>query len=80
VEWLGTSVWTQRSVVAERYSNGQVFLAGDAVHQLSPTGALGMNTGIGRCGRWRADQVPANPIAIIDKVRGASSSHGASDG
>ena len=26
---------------------GRVFLAGDAVHQLSPTGALGMNTGIG---------------------------------
>jgi hypothetical protein len=32
--------------VAERYSKGRVFLAGDAVHQLSPTGALGMNTGI----------------------------------
>jgi len=47
VEWLGTSVWTRRSVVAERYSQGNVFLAGDAVHQLSPTGALGMNTGIG---------------------------------
>ncbi len=47
VEWLGTSVWTRRSVVAERYSKGRVFLAGDAVHQLSPTGALGMNTGIG---------------------------------
>src|SRR5262245_31592715 len=47
VEWLGTSVWTRRSVVAERYGNGRVFLAGDAVHQLSPTGALGMNTGIG---------------------------------
>jgi 2-polyprenyl-6-methoxyphenol hydroxylase-like FAD-dependent oxidoreductase len=47
VEWLGTSVWTRRSVVAERYSQGRVFLAGDAVHQLSPTGALGMNTGIG---------------------------------
>jgi 2-polyprenyl-6-methoxyphenol hydroxylase-like FAD-dependent oxidoreductase len=46
VEWLGTSVWTRRSVVAERYSKGRVFLAGDAVHQLSPTGALGMNTGI----------------------------------
>jgi 2-polyprenyl-6-methoxyphenol hydroxylase-like FAD-dependent oxidoreductase len=46
VEWLGTSVWTRRSVVAERYSSGRVFLAGDAVHQLSPTGALGMNTGI----------------------------------
>jgi len=47
VEWLGSSVWTRRSVVAEQYSSGRVFLAGDAVHQLSPTGALGMNTGIG---------------------------------
>ena len=47
VEWLGVSVWKRRSVVAERYSHGRVFLAGDAVHQLSPTGALGMNTGIG---------------------------------
>ena len=47
VEWLGTSVWTRRTVVADRYASGRVFLAGDAVHQLSPTGALGMNTGIG---------------------------------
>lgn len=47
VEWLGTSAWTRRSVVSERYAKGRVFLAGDAVHQLSPTGALGMNTGIG---------------------------------
>jgi 2-polyprenyl-6-methoxyphenol hydroxylase-like FAD-dependent oxidoreductase len=47
VEWLGTSVWTRRSAVAERYCEGRVFLAGDAAHQLSPTGALGMNTGIG---------------------------------
>jgi 2-polyprenyl-6-methoxyphenol hydroxylase-like FAD-dependent oxidoreductase len=47
VEWLGTNVWTRRSVVARNYSKGRVFLAGDAVHQLSPTGALGMNTGIG---------------------------------
>jgi 2-polyprenyl-6-methoxyphenol hydroxylase-like FAD-dependent oxidoreductase len=47
VEWKGLSIWTRRSVVADRYSSGRVFLAGDAVHQLSPTGALGMNTGIG---------------------------------
>ncbi len=47
VEWQGVSVWTRRSVVADSYSHGRVFLAGDAVHQLSPTGALGMNTGIG---------------------------------
>jgi 2-polyprenyl-6-methoxyphenol hydroxylase-like FAD-dependent oxidoreductase len=47
VEWLSVSIWTRRSLVAERYGRGRVFLAGDAVHQLSPTGALGMNTGIG---------------------------------
>ena len=47
VEWKGLSIWTRKSVVAERYGQGRVFLAGDAVHQLSPTGALGMNTGIG---------------------------------
>ena len=47
VEWKGLSIWTRKSVVAERYAKGRVFLAGDAVHQLSPTGALGMNTGIG---------------------------------
>src|SRR5262249_34216910 len=47
VDWLGVSIWHRRSVVAERYSGGRVFLAGDAVPQLSPTGALGMNSGIG---------------------------------
>jgi 2-polyprenyl-6-methoxyphenol hydroxylase-like FAD-dependent oxidoreductase len=46
VTWAGLNIWTRRSAVAERYSKGRVFLAGDAVHQLSPTGALGMNTGI----------------------------------
>src|SRR6185369_12295028 len=45
VQWLGTSIWKRRSVVAESYGSGRVFLAGDAVHQLSPTGALGMNSG-----------------------------------
>jgi 2-polyprenyl-6-methoxyphenol hydroxylase-like FAD-dependent oxidoreductase len=47
VEWLGLSIWSRRSLVADSYGKGRVFLAGDAVHQLSPTGALGMNTGIG---------------------------------
>jgi 2-polyprenyl-6-methoxyphenol hydroxylase-like FAD-dependent oxidoreductase len=47
VEWIGVSIWHRRSVVAERYSRDRVLLAGDAVHQLSPTGALGMNSGIG---------------------------------
>ena len=55
VEWLGTNVWTRRSVVAERYSNGRVFLAGDAVHQLSPTGALGHEHRHRRRGRSRLE-------------------------
>lgn len=38
--------WTRRRVVADRYRHRRVFLAGDAVHQLSPTGGFGMNTGI----------------------------------
>ena len=47
VEWVDVNVWRRQSVVAESYGNGRVFLAGDAVHQVSPTGALGMNTGLG---------------------------------
>lgn len=46
VQWLKSSLWTRRGVIAERYSAGPVFLAGDAVHQVSPSGGLGMNTGI----------------------------------
>ncbi|MBT7953929.1 MAG: FAD-dependent oxidoreductase [Rhodospirillaceae bacterium] len=38
--------WMRRRVVAERYQDGRIFLAGDAVHQMSPTGGFGMNTGI----------------------------------
>ena len=47
VEWKGVNIWHRRSLVAERYGHGRIFLAGDAVHLLSPTGALGMNSGIG---------------------------------
>jgi 2-polyprenyl-6-methoxyphenol hydroxylase-like FAD-dependent oxidoreductase len=47
VEWLNVSNWHRRSLVATSYGKGRVFLSGDCVHQLSPTGALGMNTGIG---------------------------------
>jgi 2-polyprenyl-6-methoxyphenol hydroxylase-like FAD-dependent oxidoreductase len=40
------STWTMTRVVADRFRAGRVFLAGDAVHQLPPTGGLGMNCGI----------------------------------
>ncbi len=46
VEWIDVNVWRRRSALAARYGKGRVFLAGDAVHQLSPTGGLGMNTGV----------------------------------
>lgn len=38
--------WERRRVVAERFQEGRILLAGDAVHQMSPTGGFGMNTGI----------------------------------
>lgn len=39
--------WRQSLMVAERYREGRVFLAGDAAHLFIPAGGLGMNTGIG---------------------------------
>ncbi|MCK9512526.1 MAG: FAD-dependent monooxygenase [Pigmentiphaga sp.] len=38
--------WSRRELVAERYRDRRVFLAGDAAHATSPTGGFGMNTGI----------------------------------
>ena len=46
-ELLSTLPWTCRSIVADKWSEGPVFLAGDAVHQHSPAGGFGMNTGMG---------------------------------
>ena len=38
--------WERRDLVAAHFARGRVFIAGDAAHQLSPTGGLGMNTGV----------------------------------
>jgi 2-polyprenyl-6-methoxyphenol hydroxylase-like FAD-dependent oxidoreductase len=46
VEWVDVNIWRRRSALATAYGRGRVFLAGDAVHQLSPTGGMGMNTGV----------------------------------
>ena len=45
-EILSVMRWVRRELVADRYGNERVFIAGDAAHLMSPTGALGMNTGI----------------------------------
>lgn len=47
VEVLAHAVWHGGlALVAERFSDRRVFLAGDATHLFSPTGGFGMNTGI----------------------------------
>lgn len=42
-----TSRWTPRYLIADSYRSGRVLLAGDAAHQMFPSGSHGMNTGAG---------------------------------
>ena len=44
---LVANPWFTHLLLAERYGEGRVFLAGDSAHQYIPTGGYGMNTGIG---------------------------------
>ena len=47
-ETIHVGKWRQNLLLADRYGSGsRVFLAGDAVHLVIPTGGLGMNTGCG---------------------------------
>lgn len=50
IEILSTNAWSMNASVALHYrlgEHGKIFLAGDAAHQLPPTGGFGMNTGLG---------------------------------
>jgi 2-polyprenyl-6-methoxyphenol hydroxylase-like FAD-dependent oxidoreductase len=46
-EMLSCQPWRQNLLLADSYGAGRVFLAGDAVHLVVPTGGLGMNSGVG---------------------------------
>jgi 2-polyprenyl-6-methoxyphenol hydroxylase-like FAD-dependent oxidoreductase len=46
-EMLSCNPWRQNLLLADGYGKGRVFLAGDAVHLVIPTGGLGMNSGVG---------------------------------
>jgi 2-polyprenyl-6-methoxyphenol hydroxylase-like FAD-dependent oxidoreductase len=46
-EMLYVGQWKQNLLLADRYTENRVFMAGDAVHLVIPTGGLGMNTGVG---------------------------------
>lgn len=46
-ELLYVGEWRQSLLLADRYGDGRVFMAGDAIHLVIPTGGLGMNTGVG---------------------------------
>jgi 2-polyprenyl-6-methoxyphenol hydroxylase-like FAD-dependent oxidoreductase len=46
-EMLSCAPWKQNLLLADRYRDKRVFIAGDAAHLVIPTGGLGMNTGVG---------------------------------
>ncbi|KOV69491.1 hypothetical protein ADL00_10950 [Streptomyces sp. AS58] len=46
VEITGKAPWHAAQRVARSYRSGRILLAGDSVHEMSPTGAFGSNTGI----------------------------------
>ena len=46
-EMLSCDPWRQNLLLADAYGRDRIFLAGDAVHLVIPTGGLGMNSGVG---------------------------------
>jgi 2-polyprenyl-6-methoxyphenol hydroxylase-like FAD-dependent oxidoreductase len=51
--------WRRTQLVADSYADDRVFLCGDSLHTMSPTGGFGVNTGIGDAVDlgWKLDAV-----------------------
>ncbi|HEY0662910.1 MAG TPA: FAD-dependent monooxygenase, partial [Lysobacter sp.] len=47
LEMVSVLPWARAELVADSYGSGRVLICGDACHRTSPTGGLGMNTGLG---------------------------------
>ncbi|MDI1364343.1 MAG: FAD-dependent monooxygenase, partial [bacterium] len=47
IEILSSDLWVASTLIADHYSEGRVFLIGDACHLHPPFGGYGMNMGIG---------------------------------
>lgn len=45
-EILSVQAWRRSEMLAERWLDGRIVLAGDSTHTMSPTGGMGMNTGM----------------------------------
>ena len=76
-ELLGRARWTSRAMVATKFRERRVFLAGDAAHLWIPMGGFGMNAGIADAVSlsWRLAGVLRGWLAprILDPTR--SSGH-----
>ena len=44
-EMISVSPWERRDYVAQGYGQGRILIAGDAAHECSPTGGIGITPG-----------------------------------